>query len=228
MIQTAREIRETGRQYALRIIRSRIVHLKLEPGSWISENELAASLDLSRTPVREALQELSAVRLVEIYPQRGSRVSLIDYALVEEARFLRLALERAVAELLCGSLSEEGRRRLEDNLRHQDLYIAQEDPSDFFQADNEFHHLLFQEARKEISYDMMNSMTAHFDRVRHMAAKTGENRSRNRDDHAELLEAILCGDTKKADRTVLRHLSYVQLDEKELRSLYPPAYFAKT
>ena len=221
-----RNVRETGRQYALRIIRSKIVHLDLEPGSWISENELAASLSLSRTPVREALQELSAVRLVDIFPQKGSRVSLIDYSLIEEARFLRLALERAVVEQLCCGLSPEGNLRLQDNLRHQDMYLSQEDPAAFFAADNEFHHLLFQEARKEISYEMMNSMTAHFDRVRHMAAKTEINRTRNRDDHAEILKAIQTGDRERADMLVVRHLSYVQLDEKELRDSFPRNYFA--
>src|SRR5699024_109625 len=111
--------RETGRDYALRTIRDNIITLKLEPGSQISENELAAEMDLSRTPVREALIELSKVKIIEIYPQRKSMVSLIDYELVEESRFMRNLLECAVAELDCEMATPQDIRRLEDNLQLQ-------------------------------------------------------------------------------------------------------------
>ena len=79
-----RDPRESGRDYALRVIKDNILALELEPGSMVSENELAAHLGLSRTPVREALMALAKVRLVDVYPQRGSAVALVDYELVEE------------------------------------------------------------------------------------------------------------------------------------------------
>ena len=78
--------RETGRDYALRNIKENIINLELAPGSQISENELAAEMGLSRTPVREALIELSRVKIIEIHPQKKSTVPLIDYELVEESR----------------------------------------------------------------------------------------------------------------------------------------------
>ena len=89
---TQRQPRETGRDYALRTIKDNIIHLELAPGSMVSENELAAAMGLSRTPVREALIELSKVKIVEIYPQKGSAVALIDYDLVAESRFMRKVL----------------------------------------------------------------------------------------------------------------------------------------
>ena len=46
-------------------------------------------MGLSRTPVREALIELAKVKIIETYPQRKSVVSLIDYDLVDESRFMR-------------------------------------------------------------------------------------------------------------------------------------------
>ena len=82
---TERYSKETGREYALRMLKDNIIHLDLIPGSMLSENELSSEMHLSRTPVREALIELSKVKIVEIYPQKGSAVALIDYNLVEEA-----------------------------------------------------------------------------------------------------------------------------------------------
>ena len=66
-----RHPRENGRDYAMRVIRDGIISLELEPGSVISDRELATEMNLSRTPVREALLELAKVKIVEIYPQRG-------------------------------------------------------------------------------------------------------------------------------------------------------------
>ena len=66
---TERSAKETGREYALRMLKENIINLDLAPGSMLSENELSAEMSLSRTPVREALIELSRVKIVEVYPQ---------------------------------------------------------------------------------------------------------------------------------------------------------------
>lgn len=120
----ARRMRETGREYALRNLKDNIIHLELKPGSMVSENELAAQMGLSRTPVREALMELSKVRLVDVYPQRGSAVALIDYDLVEEARFMRDVLEGTVVELDCDMLTEDALVRLRENIALQRHHLA--------------------------------------------------------------------------------------------------------
>ena len=92
---------ENARMYAHRIILDNIINLELPPGSAISENDLSVSLNLSRTPVREALIEMTRLDLVKIYPQKGSFVSKIDYDLIEESKFIRLSLELAALRLLC-------------------------------------------------------------------------------------------------------------------------------
>ena len=84
-----RHYAETAREYARRMLKENIISMDLKPGAMVSENELAAQLGLSRTPVREALMDMSQYGVVDVMPQRGSRISLIDYNLVEEARFAR-------------------------------------------------------------------------------------------------------------------------------------------
>ena len=78
-------------------------------------------LNLSRTPVREALIELSKVGLVEIQPQRGSYIAKIDYELIEESRFMRLVLENAVLKLACESISQEYMDKLKEYLRTETI-----------------------------------------------------------------------------------------------------------
>ena len=86
---------ETARQYAYRTLRENIISLDLEPGAPFNDVEMSQMIGISRTPVREAVIQLSEEsRIIEIFPQRGMRIALIDVDLVEEARFLRLVLER--------------------------------------------------------------------------------------------------------------------------------------
>ncbi len=98
---TPKNVDETGRAYALRILKQNISDTTLRPGTLLSENELSKMLGLSRVPVREALIELSKSDIIEILPQRGSRVALIDLKLVDEAGFFRRTLECAVVKLVC-------------------------------------------------------------------------------------------------------------------------------
>ena len=93
--------KESNRDYAFRVIRENIIKLELKPGTMISEQDPAYELDLSRTPVHEALQELSKSKIVEVFPQKGSLVSLINLELVDEAVFVRATLESAITEEAC-------------------------------------------------------------------------------------------------------------------------------
>ncbi len=114
---TERFPQETGRSYAYRIIRENIISTELAPGSLVSEKELAGQLNLSRTPVREALIDLAQVGIVEVFPQRGSRISFINWEMVEESQFMRSALERAVCQRLCTMEEQPDLTPLAENLQ---------------------------------------------------------------------------------------------------------------
>ena len=212
--------RETGRDYALRTIKDNIVKLRLAPGSQISENELAAELQLSRTPVREALIELSKVKIVEIYPQKRSMVSLIDCEMVEESRFMRNLLECAVAELDCRLAGPEDVMRLRENVRLQNFYLDSYYPDHLMVLDNEFHGLLFGIARKPQVFALMQNISIHFDRVRSMALSAVKDQKIVQD-HEEIVEAIARRDPAEARSRMELHLNRYKIDTAEMREEYP-------
>lgn len=72
MVILQKERSENSRSYAVRVLLYNIIHLELQPGAAVSENELSATLSLSRTPVREALIELNRSVWLSILPQRGA------------------------------------------------------------------------------------------------------------------------------------------------------------
>ncbi len=215
--------KETAREYAYRVIKYNIISLELVPGSMVSENELADEMGVSRTPVREALIELSKLKVVEIYPQRGSFISLIDNQLVDEARFVRLILEQAMVEMACDIADETNFLALEENLKLQEFYLEHTAKDKLLQLDNEFHELLFLISNKKFTYDLLGGMMTHFDRVRRLSLSVIKD-SKNISDHRSLMDAIKKKDKALARNIITKHLSRYKLDEEELKKQYP-GYF---
>ena len=215
-----RSPRESGHDYALRTLKENIIHLTLEPGSQISENELAAEMGLSRTPVRAALADLAQVNIIEIHPQKKSLVSLIDYAMVEEAQFMRNQLETAVLDVVCERASEQDFIRLQENLRLQNFYLDHFNPQLLMELDDQFHRLLFELAGKPMVYQLMNTISIHFDRVRSMALVSVKD-LKIVQDHEAIVEALLQRDAAKAKEIMAVHLNRYKVDAATIRERYP-------
>ena len=216
---------ENARTYALRVLQYNIINLELVPGSAVSENELSAILQLSRTPVREALIELSKVGLVEIQPQRGSYIAKIDYELIEESRFMRLVLENAVLKLACESISREYMDKLRENLRMEDNILKEEKAERLFELDNEFHKLLFHSVDKARTYEIIRAQMVHFDRLRALSLKTVKP-DKTVEDHENILYAIERRDAELAEMLMTRHLTRHRVEKSELVKAYPE-YFVQ-
>lgn len=211
---------ETMGAFAFRVLRYNIISLDMEPGRMYSEKELSSALSLSRTPMREALLQLSRIKIIEIYPNRGTAVSLVDYDLIEEARFLRDAMECAVVQLVCETATAEQLERLRRNVKRQ-LQLAQgDDYPTLLALDNNFHRQLFTIAKKMQCYEFVFNMTIHFDRVRNMAL-TAVKEHQFVYDHEAILAAIIHKDSDLAKALMHKHLNRFRVDEAALRKQYP-------
>ena len=94
---------ENSKNYIYRILKANIMSLFLKPGEKISEAELQEIFKTSRSPIREALVKLEKENLIEIFPQKGTKVSLIDLNLVDDTLFMRKILESEVMKLVLES-----------------------------------------------------------------------------------------------------------------------------
>ncbi|HWT73478.1 MAG TPA: GntR family transcriptional regulator [Mobilitalea sp.] len=220
MIITKKEARENAREYALRQIRENIENLQLKPGSAVSENELAKELGISRTPVREALQELHKNKMIEVYPQKGIIISHIDFEVVNEMVFLRRVLEKAVVEELCDNISQENILELEKNIQLQEFYLDKQLPQKILELDNEFHRSLFVMSHKERIYHLMEATQGHFNRIRTMSVFSVKE-LKIIEDHKAIVGAIKSKDKVLAGEIILSHLSRYKLDQNEIMEKYP-------
>src|SRR3954471_16623805 len=130
-----------ARQVA-RALRQAIVRMEIRPGEMLSEQDIATKLGVSRKPVREAFIKLGEAGLLRILPQRGTLVVKISQAAVEDARFIRQAVECAVAREAARLASPTLGATLADSLARQRRAARARDAEAFFTLDEEFHRLL--------------------------------------------------------------------------------------
>lgn len=220
MNNTEKLSKESNRDYALRVIRKNIINLELKPGSMISEQDIANELNLSRTPVHEALQELAATKIIEILPQRGSLVSYINMELVDESVFIRSTLESAITKEACKKIKPENIQYLEENLKLQDVYYSTNNLEKLMELDNDFHKYLYQIANKMQCYAVVTSMNIHYDRFREVRLHSSDS-ANIITDHKAIFKAIKNKDEELAVSLVKEHLNRHYTDEKDIRKKYP-------
>ncbi|MBO4641094.1 MAG: GntR family transcriptional regulator [Treponema sp.] len=215
-----KQSKESNRDYAFRVIRDNIISLELKPGTMISEQDLAYELDLSRTPVHEALQELSKTKIVEIFPQKGSLVSLINLELVDEAVFVRATLESAITEEACKIASEEDIKYLTENVELQEFLLKQNNIDKFMEMDNLFHQKMYEITNKMQCYYMVKSMNIHHDRFRTLRVQ-GADRAPILKMHQKILQAIKERNPEEARAITAEHINRTKLDAAEIQKKYP-------
>jgi DNA-binding GntR family transcriptional regulator len=129
----------TLRDQVFEEIQRAILERRLKPGDHIREQELTHSLEVSRTPVREALVLLERDGLVYISPNRGCFVRKFNERDIREIFEMRTALENLAASLIIDRLQESDFRFLEDLIARQAELLARQERSEVGQLDLAFH-----------------------------------------------------------------------------------------
>ncbi|MBU9710349.1 GntR family transcriptional regulator [Evansella tamaricis] len=215
-------IRANGstRNYVYKTIRDKIINWEIKPGQKISEKEVSEELSVSRTPVREAFLQLAQEDLLEIYPQIGTVVSKIDFSLVEEARFVRETIERAIVRDLCENVSEDFIFEMETNVTMQALCIEKGTHKRLFELDQQFHYLLYKENKKIRTWMFIRQMNGHFDRLRSLRLASDPNWNLIVNQHKEIFENIMKKDPAGAEATMGSHLLLVNSEKESLKENY--------
>lgn len=198
--------KETGKDYVYRVLKGNIMCLELKPGELLSEAELAKKLNVSRTPIREVLIRLKAEKLIEVKPQAGTYVSLIDWNLIEEAIFIRYNLEKEALKEACESFSEDILMEMEKCLFAQKL-IAQKGDNliEFHNLDKEFHKLLFVGINKSNVWESICNISTHYNRMR-LIAEMKLNKEFLIDQHITYLDIIKNRNSDIIEEVVSKHI----------------------
>jgi len=187
-------------------LREAIISLDLAPGTPLVRAELAERFDLSQTPVRDALMQLSQEGLVDIFPQHATLVSRIDLHSAEQAQFLRRAIELEVVRTLALAGDAGLHARLTSMMDVQ-AALASSSAEEFIAADQAFHRAMYEAAGAPDLYELVRRRSGHLDRLRRLDLPTAGNAERVVRDHRRIVDALVSGDPDAAQAALRAHLS---------------------
>jgi DNA-binding GntR family transcriptional regulator len=203
------------RHAVLEEIRRRIIGGAYSPGERVYEDQIAADLDVSRNPVREALQALAGEGFIELEPRRGARVAVVSQTRAGELFEVREVLEGLVASLAATRRTDAEvaamRAAVEQGCEAAERGNLTELPA----LNTRFHTLLATSAR--------NAMLAEtIEHLRHLiewiySQRIAERAPRSWQEHSLIVDAIAGGDAHTAERVARAHIALARAAYVDLR-----------
>jgi len=171
----------------------------------LDERRLSEQLEISRTPIREALARLEQEGLVEIVPRRGVYIVRKTKAEILEMITVWAALEGMAARLITIHASDEEISSLRDLFTTFDQGQIQAHIDEYSDENIDFHQAILSMSRNQLISDMSETLFIHMRSIR--ARTIGENDRANRSivDHLHIIEALEARDTDRAERLVREH-----------------------
>jgi len=193
-------------EQAYRILRHAIITLKMPPGAVIVEKQITDQLGISRTPVRDAIRQLADERLVNIRPQSGTYVALIDRHQLEEGRLIRRALEVEGIKLAVARVDDAAIERLRDLLVLQARAADKARHEDFIAYDDQFHQAISEMSGYSRLWRIVDRSKAQLDRVRYLSSPIPHQEEKAIAQHTAIVEAMARRNLDRTVKTLTHHL----------------------
>lgn len=198
------------REQVYAVLRELILTGSLGPGAALDEKAIAARLQVSRTPVHEAVKKLSDENLVEVRAQSGTTVAPLDRHQIEQAHVIRRALESASAQAAALRITPGWLNRLADI---QLLHAAAIDRRAFVDAiaqDDAFHRTIAEISGYPLLWRTIEISKAQLDRCRHLTIPLEGRGPATLAEHAAIAEALRRGDPEASAAAMRAHLDGAQ------------------
>ncbi|WP_333825734.1 GntR family transcriptional regulator [Pinisolibacter sp.] len=205
-------------------LRHAIVTMRIRPGEKLSEQDLARRFGVSRQPVREAFIKLAESGLVRVLPQRGTMVVKISIEAVEDARFIREAIECAVAREAARRGDARALADVRACLEDAAEAMAGGDTERFFALDEEFHQRLAAAAGRPNSWRVVEEQKAQMDRVRYLDMSDAIPMKTVMAQHLAILAAVDGGDERAAETAMRVHLTEILVSLPKIAARWPDLF----
>lgn len=206
-----------------RHLRQAIIQGEFAPGQALSEAEMSKLYAVSRQPVREAFIKLADERLVEVLPQRGTRVRKISMREVLDARFVREVVEASVVRQVAQASDPAHVRELRRILALQEA-VSAGDGRGFLALDEQFHRALALAAGCEYAWRVIEGVKAQMDRARYLSFDRTTPMALLIRQHRAVVDAIEVGAPEQAEAAMRVHLREIEKSLPSIASLHSKAF----
>lgn len=187
-------------------LKDEIVCHIIAPSQRLAELELAERFQVSRTPVRAALQILSAEGFVELIPKKGVVVKRLSIKDLEDLFGVRVALERFASEYFCEHFNEDVCAKLSAIVAESEQFMKKNDVRSYSKCDEQFHGLIIEATSNREMAEIVNRLNqkTYIFRFRSLAILGYMKTSY--EEHRGLIEAFSAGDVELAGKKAASHV----------------------
>lgn len=194
------------KQVAYNTIRENLLNCKYEPGQFLNEDILCEELNMSRTPIRDALGRLEQEHLITIYPKKGiyvSQLSLTEISDVYEGRFL---LEPYIIRTYCNHLNKNAMDELKQLLKNEVKSIESNDLN-IYEIDSRFHAIFISQCTNNYLLQLNENLSSQNMRIRILAGRASNERLHiTFDEHAKIFYELSMNHIEAAAQAMEEHL----------------------
>jgi DNA-binding GntR family transcriptional regulator len=198
---------------------------KLPPGAALDERALATRFDVSRTPVREALQQLAARELVRIAPRHGVTVARLSISKVRAMLEFIAELEALAAKLAARRVDDDLRTTLDEAIRRCQQAAVEGGAADYAIANSFFHEAIYAGSHNQYVAEQIRQARRLLQRYRVKDFQNKSQISRSLQDHLEVARAIQSGDEQAAAKAMLLHVPAGTTGFSEFLAKVPMSFF---
>lgn len=191
-------------------IKQGIIAQEFPAGYLLNERKLAKELDVSRTPVREAIQMLEREGWVEVIPWRGAMVQPVIISDIEETFQLRMAIEPLIIDLILDKMGEEELQKIEEIWEEQARLAEAKEAEEFILRDQDFHLFLASLTKNRRLQLIMGQLRDTHLRMGVEAIQQETRFEGTLEEHRAIIDALKAKQYLKARQAMLDHLLATQ------------------
>lgn len=203
-------------QKAYKIIKEKIIHLQLRPGELLMVQQLAKNLDISRTPVREALVTLTHEGLVAEAEGRKFKVTEVTITSINEIFSIREALECHAIREVIDSYTKEDLDEARAIIEKMKGALQNKEFDLFFSLDNQFHYTYLNKYNNSLLNKMMVQIDDKIQRIRYFTYYINQRLVMTIREHEEILRGFEQANVDIAQNGLKIHLDNVKNGMQEL------------
>lgn len=193
-------------QKVYRVLKESIIKGFLEPGTKLLENKIAEEMQVSRTPVREAMQKLVAEGFVKTTPNQTMVVTEVSPEDVKEVLQIRGVLEGLAASIAAKKINRQEIDELENVVAQISLQASRENLSSYCKVDDEFHDLILDICGNKWIIQIRDNLGSFIYRFRIKSLSVPGRLKHSLEEHQAIMESLREHDSAEADRLSQIHM----------------------
>lgn len=199
-------------------LRTMIVRGKLEPGTSLVEVDLCDMLNVSRTPLREAMKILAAQGLIELRANRSARISPMSEESIADLFEVMSNIERLAAELAALRISQDDLATLHALQNEIERYGRAGELDGYFASNQKIHSLIVVASGSAALREVHELLFPRTEWARYFALSSMKRWRESIDEHNEILKALDARRSKKAGRLMAEHVLHTRKEVLDILS----------